>query len=211
MESRALGTQWSLVLNKSEDMEQSKTGMQDESMILDNKEIPWLGMMLKMIATKQTSSRLFNIDYHELRESWKKALKSASLPDGYMVIYQLRHSGASWDRSKGYRSQLEVKHRGRWASDTSMLRYEKTRNGHAKVHKPVTKDTAKCPGSNAAPKRTMRRCCQKTKTRSSGLICLELFSGSGHLSKKLRKHGLTVESWDILAGPQFDLLKRQKC
>ena len=55
----------------------------------------------------------------------------------------------------------------------------------------------------------MRRCCQKTKTRSSGLICLELFSGSGHLSKKLRKHGLTVESWDILAGPQFDLLKRQ--
>jgi len=38
---------------------------------------------------------------------------------------------------------------------------------------------------------------------------LELFSGSGHLSKKLRKHGLTVESWDILAGPQFDLLKRQ--
>ena len=85
----------------------------------------------------------------------------------------------------------------------------KARNGHAKVHKPVTKDTAKCPGSNAAPKRTMRRCCQKTKTRSSGLICLELFSGSGHLSKKLRKHGLTVETWDIFAGPQFDLLKRQ--
>ena len=125
VESRALGIQWSLVLNKSEDMEQSKTGMQDESMVLNNKEVPWLGMMLKTISLKQTSRSLFNIDYHDLSKSWKDAMKAAGLPDNYMVLYQLRHSGASWDRAKGYRSQLEVKHRGRWASDTSMLRYEK--------------------------------------------------------------------------------------
>ena len=167
VESRALGTQWSLVLNKSEDMEQSKTGMQDESMVLDNKEIPWLGMMLKMIATKQTSSRLFNIDYHELRESWKKALKSANLPDGYMVIYQLRHSGASWDRSKGYRSQLEVKHQGRWASDTSMLRYEK----HAMVMQRFTSLSPKIQrGALAATQHLKEQCDAAAKRLKLGLL-----------------------------------------
>ncbi len=81
--------------------------------------------------------------------------------------------------------------------------------GHAKVHKPVPKDTEKCAGGSSSPQSSMRRRSRKDKAQSSSLTCLELFSGSGHLSKKLRSHGLTVESWDILAGPQFDLLKRQ--
>ena len=83
------------------------------------------------------------------------------------------------------------------------------RHGDAKIHKPINKDTEKCPSSCPASQSTVRCGSRKTKTRSSSLVCLELFSGSGHLSKKLRSHGMTVESWDILAGPQFDLLKRQ--
>ena len=83
------------------------------------------------------------------------------------------------------------------------------RDGHAKVCKPVSKNTEKCPGSSSTSQSTVRCSGRKAKTRPSSLVCLELFSGSGHLSKKLRSHGLAVESWDILAGPQFDLLKRQ--
>ena len=98
---------------------------------------------------------------HELRESWKKALKSASLPDGYMVIYQLRHSGASWDRSKGYRSQLEVKHRGRWASDTSMLRYEK----HAMVMQRFTSLSPKIQRSALAATQHLKEQCDAAARR----------------------------------------------
>ena len=40
------------------------------------------------------------------------------------LLYQLRHSGASWDRYRNYRDTLEVKLRGRWSSDSSFRRYE---------------------------------------------------------------------------------------
>ena len=39
-------------------------------------------------------------------------------------------------------------------------------------------------------------------------MCVELFSGSGRLAKKLVKFGFTVGAWDIMHGAAFDLLKR---
>ena len=90
-------------------------------MILDNKEIPWLGKALAVLKRRHMGLQLFNLSYHDLRDAWLTAMKLANLPEGYVVMYQLRHSGASWDRAQGYRTQLEVKHRGRWAADSSML------------------------------------------------------------------------------------------
>ena len=40
------------------------------------------------------------------------------------MLYQLRHGGPSHDRRSRTRSLAEVKQRGRWASDTSVRRYE---------------------------------------------------------------------------------------
>ena len=125
VKSQALGPQWSLILNKSENMEKSKVGMQDESMLLDSKAVPWLGQALALRRAKHPSLLLFDMNYQDLRAAWKRALASANLPSDFMVPYQLRRSGASWDRIMQYRAQLEVKCRGRWASDNSMLQYEK--------------------------------------------------------------------------------------
>eukprot|EP00434_Breviolum_minutum_P046366 symbB.v1.2.041881.t1/scaffold8799.1/size5018/1 len=43
---------------------------------------------------------------------WKEALVHIGLQEDFAVPYQLRHAGASWDRFKKFRTQLEVKMRG---------------------------------------------------------------------------------------------------
>ena len=42
-----------------------------------------------------------------------------------VVPYQARHSGASLDAAGAYRTRRELKQQGRWASDSSVRRYEK--------------------------------------------------------------------------------------
>ncbi|CAK8996987.1 unnamed protein product, partial [Durusdinium trenchii] len=82
VETTVFGTQYSLVLNKTEDLEMSKVGMQDESMILDNKEIPWLGKALAVLKRRHMGLQLFNLSYHDLRDAWLTAMKLANLPEG---------------------------------------------------------------------------------------------------------------------------------
>ena len=124
--TKTLGMAWSLNLNKAEVMETSKMGVQDESMLLDSQEVPWLGKALMAFNKKMMQSpKMFPQDYYTLMKHWKEALVHIGLQEDFAVPYQLRHAGASWDRFKKFRTQLEVKMRGRWASDSSMTRYEK--------------------------------------------------------------------------------------
>eukprot|EP00959_Pyramimonas_sp_CCMP1952_P341554 7154714-Pyramimonas_sp.AAC.1 len=55
-----------------------------------------------------------------------KALKVCQLEGLGIAPYSLRHAGPSWDVIAGRRSQLEVQRRGRWASMSSLIRYEKS-------------------------------------------------------------------------------------
>ena len=71
------------------------------------------------------STKMFPQDYYTFLKHWKQGLVQIGLEETFAVPYQLRHAGASWDRFKKFRSQLEVKMRGRWAADSSMTRYEK--------------------------------------------------------------------------------------
>ena len=121
----SMGIKWSLVINKSDILETSKMGMTDETICLDNKEMPWLGDQLHAYLAKTGTSRMFNLEYREFMDAWKLVLQQLGLPKSYAVPYQVRHSGASWDRLKQHRTQLEVKFRGRWKTDASMARYEK--------------------------------------------------------------------------------------
>ena len=125
--TKQLGNMRSLNLNTSEEMETSKMGKQDETMLLDSQELPWLGHQLQLYLRKKVRSgaKMFPIEYFTFLKSWKSTLRNIGLPEDWAVPYQLRHSGASWDRFKKFRTQLEVKMRGRWAADSSMARYEK--------------------------------------------------------------------------------------
>ena len=115
-----------LVLNRDEDFETSKMGVADENLSIDSKAVPWLAKALAMLSKNLLpTQKLFQVEYNSFLEDWKQALQKCNLPRGHSTPYQLRHAGVSWDRFKGYRTQLEAKMRGRWQSDSSMSRYEK--------------------------------------------------------------------------------------
>ena len=119
-----LGVAWAINLNPLESMEQSK------AILLDSQGMDFLGPALERLRTGAApTDLLFRMDYPTLHASWKKALISLNLPQDFAVLYQIRHSGASWDALRKYRSLLEIKLRGRWAADSSLKRYE----NHAQV------------------------------------------------------------------------------
>ena len=90
---------------------------------VDSKEAPWLGRALQCISSVPLAP-LLPTNYQQLTQIWKDTLSRLHLPKNYAVLHQLRHSGASWDRYKDYRSALDVKLRGRWQSDKTLKRYE---------------------------------------------------------------------------------------
>eukprot|EP00438_Fugacium_kawagutii_P025634 Skav225523 [mRNA] locus=scaffold3039:85591:86910:- [translate_table: standard] len=128
--SQGLGTPFALNLNSTEEMETSKVGLSDEAILLDSKTVNYLGPALrKMTLHRQAHEPLFQLSYPQLALHWKEALRKLGLPESFAVLYQLRHSGASWDALQRHRSLLEIKLRGRWSADASLKRYE----SHAKV------------------------------------------------------------------------------
>jgi integrase len=129
VQSDKWGKSWALNLNPSETADPSKVGLTDESLLLDSPEVKYLGKALMKIRNLCPNLSLFQISYSNLLNHWKAALVGLGLKEDYAVPHQLRHSGASWDRMKRHRPLLEIKLRGRWASDTSLKRYE----NHARI------------------------------------------------------------------------------
>ena len=72
-------------------------GKQDETMLLDSQELPWLGHQLQIYLRKKVKSgaNMFPIAYFTFLKSWKSTLRNIGLPEDWAVPYQLRHSGAS--------------------------------------------------------------------------------------------------------------------
>lgn len=69
-----------------------------------------------------SNSALWDFDYSQYLAVIKKIAKKMEVP---LEPYHTRHSGPSIDRSRKYRSQLEVQKRGQWKSSKSCVRYEK--------------------------------------------------------------------------------------
>ena len=115
---------WSLLLSPEELQEPSKTGDFDVSILLDSPYTNcWAGKILKtMKANKSGNSPLWDFDYGQYLAVFKKCAKQMNVP---LEPYHTRHSGPSIDRSRKYRSQLEVQKRGQWKSTKSCVRYEK--------------------------------------------------------------------------------------
>lgn len=102
--STKLGVSWALNLNTSEEMFTSKTGLADESILLDSSVMLYLGPALERLAQGVPTLPLFRLDYARLLQLWKWAWTQIGMEPNYAVLYQLRHSGASWDRLKHLRT-----------------------------------------------------------------------------------------------------------
>ncbi|CAK9091846.1 Putative surface protein bspA-like (TvBspA-like-625) [Durusdinium trenchii] len=113
-----------LNLNPSERGASSKMGLSDETIVLDGRETPWMGLLLRRHLESHKAQKLFPIEYRQLKDAWQKALVGLQLSSKHCVLYQLRHSGPSHDRMTKARSLVDIKKRGRWLSDSSVRRYE---------------------------------------------------------------------------------------
>ena len=99
-----------------------KTGEMDESVIVDNVTL-W-PLLEALLLDKKPSDSLWSFAPDEVRNTFRRAAAVLGM-DSDITLYALRHGGASDDLLSLRRTRKEVKDRGRWRTDQSLLRYAK--------------------------------------------------------------------------------------
>eukprot|EP00973_Karenia_brevis_P030270 4173063-Karenia_brevis.AAC.1 len=107
---KGIGNQWSLTVCPEESNKVSKTGDQDDSVLMDSTVCPWMGEMLHVLTHKRTGS-LWDFQYPAFAKEFTAAAKEVGVT---AVPYQLRHSGPSWDALHSLRNESDIMARGRW-------------------------------------------------------------------------------------------------
>ncbi|CAE8704798.1 unnamed protein product [Polarella glacialis] len=117
---------WVIVLHPQEGEAASKTGMYDESLVLDNDKFAFVGPALRrMMRGKKAGDLLFNFSAAEFNVKFHGALNTYNLKRvGMVCSYQLRHGGASEGALSKARPLVEIQKRGRWTTLASVRRYE---------------------------------------------------------------------------------------
>ena len=118
-------TAWCLLLHPSEGQQRSKSGHFDEGVRLDSSWSRWMSPFLEILMGPQDARRLWPFEHHELVAAVKAATATLRLEHMKPCLYSLRHGGASHDAVTGARTLEQIQHRGRWASNKSLLRYRK--------------------------------------------------------------------------------------
>ena len=130
---------WGLLIRDAYAGQPGKTGLLDESVILDHDE--WIYPALSVLKNiKKDHQKLWSFDANDLRTKFQRAANDLGLDKISNHLYALRHGGASDDLLSGRRSLEAIQKRGRWASPASLKRYTKeTRLLHemSKVNKHV--------------------------------------------------------------------------
>ena len=121
--TRGGSAEWGVVLFPETRDQVRKTGHRNEAITLKNEIFPWLPRLLEQVALGDPESRLFDHSYSEILQQFRITTYRMGLPK--LVMYQARHSGASSDMASKRRTLAEIKKRGGWKSDRSVVRYEK--------------------------------------------------------------------------------------
>ena len=117
-----VSSHWQLLLFPEERPERSKVYAANDSIELSVKWAPWLPTICEALSRGNPEELIFQFTYADFMKSFSEALRNLGLPK--IVPYQARHSGPSIDAAMGLRNRSEIKARGRWSADKSVLRYE---------------------------------------------------------------------------------------
>ena len=115
---------WAVLLNPSEGESWSKTGAEDESLYLDSRWMAWANPVWAALKQGRPGDKVFGFSYPQFSVVFKECLTDLNLES--VVPYQTRHSGPSIDLSRGERSLVDIRRRGRWRAHRSLVRYEKS-------------------------------------------------------------------------------------
>ena len=114
---------WTVLMWPAERSLRSKVAACDDSMTLSSRIVPWMPRVLESLIEGEPDEKLFAFDYQDFAREFRRSCRRLRIRR--LVPYQARHSGASIDLCMSHRTIPEVKGRGRWASEKSMLRYNK--------------------------------------------------------------------------------------
>ena len=129
---------WSLLVRPSELEIPSKTNEFDDTVIWDHAHLQWMTTYFEAWRRTSRPGSVWTFTYRELCQQITQAAEDLQLQD--VVPYALRHTGASTDAQRGWRSLQAIQKRGRWRCHQSVARYEKSGRvglGWGKIRKPV--------------------------------------------------------------------------
>eukprot|EP00933_Yihiella_yeosuensis_P063346 TRINITY_DN66465_c0_g1_i1.p1 TRINITY_DN66465_c0_g1~~TRINITY_DN66465_c0_g1_i1.p1 ORF type:complete len:278 (+),score=64.60 TRINITY_DN66465_c0_g1_i1:97-834(+) len=127
---KAYRGRWAINLAPQGSKQTTKTGEQDESIMIEDAHNSWFGPVLQSFLNNRkpnSSPALFDLSVKTYGYKIDRAA-SACLPRGAAALlspHVIRHSGASGNRYQKRRSLLQVQKTGRWKSLNSVRHYEK--------------------------------------------------------------------------------------
>ena len=114
---------WSALIAPEEENRPTKVGNFNDSVNLSCSLMPWLGVLLADLHLAGSTAPAWKFTYNQFMLAFQTATTELQL--ARIVPYQMRHSGPSIDLALGHRSLEEAQKRGRWASASTMARYER--------------------------------------------------------------------------------------
>ena len=114
---------WSVLLFPEDVGRASKTGLFNDSVVLDDDRLDFLIPLWRRMASPSRTELAWSFNYPEYLAAFKRAAARLDCPS--VCPYQMRHSGPSIDLADHRRTLDEAQRRGRWAQARSMQRYER--------------------------------------------------------------------------------------
>jgi hypothetical protein len=119
------GKFWTVNFHPREFEVRSKTRIFDDGVVLNGDHSETINLVMQQLtASRVQNQRLFDFSLHDLALAVRKAQEDLNMP--VRPLYSLRHSGPAHDFLYKTRSLPEIKKRGRWLSENSVRRYEKS-------------------------------------------------------------------------------------
>ena len=113
---------WGILVHDAELGIAGKTGITDESVLVDMDD--WIFPCLQALYdTRPLNTALWDFTLDEVREMFARAIDRLEATHLQAHLYGLRHGGASHDLLSRRHTLLDVKHKGRSATDGSLKRY----------------------------------------------------------------------------------------
>ena len=130
---KGLSTSWGLTVNDCHQGVAGKTGILDESVLV---QAPILDQCLEVLkATLAPAATLWNFSMATLRLEFQSSCQSLGFGAMAQHLYALRHGGVSHDLLTKALTVVEAQRKGRWMSPKSLRRYAKETRLLAEVEK----------------------------------------------------------------------------
>ena len=118
---------WAFRFFSEQGLVRSKTGNFDDAITLDHDFLSFAAPFFSLLSVdRPPSTRLWPFTRDQLHEHLRRAAAHLGLENMNVCLFKLRHGGTSRDVLTSERPVLNVKHRGRWTSDSSLRRYQKS-------------------------------------------------------------------------------------